>query len=205
MPRSPRARPASASAAPISPMASPLADRTTKRRCGKGREPISRSSPPITTCFRPTSPMRASPISSRRRRARSAAQPRSPAAFRRCATASPRARKGWSSPFSRATSSRCRRRSPFPTTCSTRRSISASATRLCRASSSARCRSAICRRCSCPRDPCPQASATPRSRKSASSTPRARRAAPTCWRRKPRPITRPARAPSTARPTPTRC
>jgi phosphogluconate dehydratase len=37
-------------------------------------------------------------------------------------------------PCSRATSSRCRLRSPFPTTCSTRRSISASATRLCQAS-----------------------------------------------------------------------
>ena len=127
-------RPANASVAPISPMASPPARRATKRRCARGPGPISRSSPPTTTCFRPTSPTRAFPISSRRRRARRAARRRSRAAFRRCATASPRARRAWSFPCSRAMSLRSRRRSPFRMTCSTRRSISASATRSCRAS-----------------------------------------------------------------------
>ena len=62
-----------------------------------------------------------------------------------------------------------------------------------------------CRRFSCPRDPCLQALATPRSRRSVSSTPRVRPPAPICWRRKPRPITPPVPAPFTARPTPTRC
>ena len=81
-----------------------------------------------------TSPMRAFPISSRRPRAPSAPRPRSRAACPPCATASPRARKGWSFPFFRATSLRCQPRSPFRTICSTRRSISASATRLCPAS-----------------------------------------------------------------------
>ena len=46
---------------------------------------------------------------------------------------------------------------------------------------------------------------TTRSRRSASSTPRARSAARSCWRRSRSPTTGPAPAPSTARPTPTRC
>ena len=56
-----------------------------------------------------------------------------------------------------------------------------------------------------PAGPMPSGLRTTRSRKSGSSTPRARRRAPTCWNRRPGPIIRPAPAPSTAPPTPTRC
>ena len=71
--RSPRGRRASASAAPISPMASPPARPATRRPCATGRDPISRSSPPTTTCCRRISLTSAFPISSRRRRAPPAA------------------------------------------------------------------------------------------------------------------------------------
>ena len=48
--------PQDGSVAPISPTASPPAARATKRLCATGTGPISRSSPPTTTCCRPTSP-----------------------------------------------------------------------------------------------------------------------------------------------------
>ena len=67
-----------------------------------------------------------------RRRARSAARRRWPAACRPCATASPRASRAWSCRCSRATSSPWRPAIGLSaTTCSTPRSISASATRSC--------------------------------------------------------------------------
>ena len=91
-------------AAPTSRTASPPAAPTTRTKLRTGTGPnLAHRHRPTTTCCRRISPSSASRISSRRRRARSAARPRSPAACRPCATASPRARRAWSFRCSRAT------------------------------------------------------------------------------------------------------
>ena len=61
------------------------------------------------------------------------------------------------------------------------------------------------RRCSCRPDQCPAACPTRKNRKFASNSPKARSAATSCSKPRRSPTMRPAPAPSTAPPTPTRC
>ncbi len=193
-------------AAPTSPTASRPAGRGTRPSCAAATRPTSASSPPTTTCSRPTSPTSASPTSSsdaaREAGGDGAGRGRRAGHVRRRHPG--RGGHGAVAVLARRDRAGDRRGALAPDV--RRRALSR---RLRQDRAGPRHRRAGLRPPARDLRAGRADDVRPAQRRegaaSASSTPRARWAATRCSRRSRSPITGPAPAPSTARPTPTRC